>query len=103
VLRDQTLSRFARRHVVALLCLLVAAAIAISATVDHHVKQVRGNRAERAKWYCDHRGTQCGGPSSERIEAHWNDREWVYGILFALFAGYGSVRLLPAPRESSEE
>jgi hypothetical protein len=85
---------FARRHAVALACLLVALVIAVSATVDHHVKQARAYSAEKAEWYCGHVGTQCGGPSSGRIESRWNDREWVYAIVFSLFAGYGTVRLV---------
>jgi hypothetical protein len=79
---------------VALACLVAAAAIAVAATVDHHVKITRVNRAQVADWYCRHRGTECGGPSFERIESRWNQREWVYAFSFALFAGYGAVRLL---------
>src|SRR3954447_13159733 len=69
---------------------LVAAAILVGvvAVIDHRNKQARMNRAELAEWYCGHGGTRCGGPSSERIEAHWNERQWAYEIaVVALGAG----------------
>jgi hypothetical protein len=68
---------------------LVAAAvlIGIGAVVDHHAKQARINRAEIGEWYCLHRGTRCGGPSSDRIEARWNERQSAYeAVVVALGA-----------------
>ena len=83
-----------RRHAIALACLAAAILVAGVATADHRWKGVRSNRAQVSEWYCKHRGLGCGGPSSARIEAHWIVREWGYGILFALLAGYGTVRLV---------
>lgn len=83
-----------RRHAVALACLTAAMLIALVATADHTWKGIRINRADVSEWYCKHRGLGCGGPSSERIEAHWILREWGYALAFALLAGYGTIRLV---------
>jgi hypothetical protein len=82
-----------RRHVVALSCLAAAALLALVAFIDHRWKTARIDRIELAAWYCQRYGTACTGPSHDRVEAQWNEREWGYGIAFALLAGYGIVRL----------
>jgi len=66
---------FLRRHRASLLCFALAVAIGLGAIVDRANKQSRMDSAEVLEWYCDHDGTHCGGPSSERIEADWNERE----------------------------
>jgi hypothetical protein len=72
----------------ALVCLAVAGLIGAAAVVDHSWKQRRIDRAEVAEWYCRHQGTRCGGPSSKRIEAHWNTRQIGYeAAVVALVAG----------------
>jgi hypothetical protein len=60
--------------------LMAAVLLAGVAAADHTWKNRRSNRAQLLEWYCEHRGTHCGGPSSARIEHHWNERELVYEI-----------------------
>jgi hypothetical protein len=74
-------------YLLALACLAAAALVALAAVLDHRNKQQRENRAESAEWYCAHRGTQCGGASSSRIEEHWEQRERVYELLFVACGG----------------
>jgi hypothetical protein len=63
--------------------LLAAALLAGAAFADHRWKDSRANHAQVLEWYCTHRGTKCGGPSSAAIERHWNQRELVYEIVGA--------------------
>ena len=78
-----------RRRWVGLACLLLAVAIAAIAVVDHRNKQSRANHAELEAWYCVHKGTRCGGPSAERIERHWNERQIAYEGAVAILAACG--------------
>jgi len=63
--------------------------VGMVAVVDHHEKQARLERAEVLAWYCTHRDTRCGGPSSKRIEARWNKRQLAYEWVVALLGGGG--------------
>jgi len=83
----RTMRRVPRRHLVPIVCLAVAGLIGVAAIVDHRWKQSRINHAELLEWYCQHRGTRCGGPSSESIEAHWNQRELGYEIAVVALGG----------------
>ncbi len=65
----------------------LAATIGLAAIADHRNKQDRMNRAELAEWYCAHQQVQCGGPSPSRIEAHWNQRQWMYQIVVVGLGG----------------
>jgi hypothetical protein len=76
-----------RRHLLPLICFALAGLIGISAIADHRWKQARINRAELSEWYCTHRGTRCGGPSSEAIERHWNQRQVAYEVVVILLGG----------------
>jgi hypothetical protein len=84
-----------QRHLLSFTCLAVAGLIGVAATVDHRSKRGQINRAELAKWYCEHEQTRCGGPSSKRIEASWNRRQGVYEIGVIAFgaAGLGRIAL----------
>jgi hypothetical protein len=77
----------ARRHLVSILCLALAAMIGLAAIADHRNKQDRINRAEVAEWYCAHQQVRCRGPSSNSIEAHWNQRQWMYQIVVVGLGG----------------
>jgi hypothetical protein len=68
---------------------LAAAAVlvALLAVADHTWKARRIGRAEVSEWYCLHRGTRCGGPSTKRIERRWNEREVGYEAAVAVLAG----------------
>ena len=103
---------FLHRYWASLLCFALAAAIGLAAIADHRNKGSRLDKAEVLEWYCAHDGTHCGGPSSERIEAHWNERELGYviavsglsGFAILLFAGRRRVTtragsLLGGPRQ----
>jgi hypothetical protein len=82
-----------RRATLSLVCLAVAGLIGVAAIADHRSKRQQINRAELAEWYCAHEHTRCGGPSSERIEASWNDRQDVYEIGVIAFGGVGLGRI----------
>src|SRR6476659_1640150 len=83
-----TVSLFLRRDWVSLLCFALAGAIGLAAFADHRNKSSRMDTAEVLEWYCGHDGTHCGGPSSERIEAHWNQRELGYVIAATGLGGF---------------
>jgi hypothetical protein len=83
-----------RRHLVGLACLAAAGIVGIAAIVDHRWEQERGNRAQLAEWYCSHQATRCGGPSSARIEAHWEQRELGYKITIAVLCAAGAALLV---------
>ena len=78
---------------------LVAAIVAVLALADHRQTKGRITRAETAQWYCEHKGTRCGGPDYMVIHAAWERRELRYkvaeGVLsFAVVIGMGwSIRL----------
>jgi hypothetical protein len=78
-------------RVAAAICLVVAGSIGIGAVADHRYKNVRSNRAELAEWFCEHRGTRCGGPSSAGIDASWNRRELDYEIAMSTVGALGLV------------
>jgi len=92
--------RLSRLFGVGLLGLVLA--LATTAVVDHHVKQRRMNQAELMTWYCIHQGTECGGPSVERIEARWNQRQLAYecGVAFLASAGLLCLTLPVRTRRS---
>lgn len=71
-----------RRLLIAFFSIVLAAAVAVGATLDHRYKQARVNRAELGEWYCANLGSRCGGASSERIESRWEGREVGYKIAF---------------------
>jgi hypothetical protein len=79
---------FVQSYLAGIACVLGAALVGLVGVLDHWNKQARMNRAELAEWYCAHLGTRCGGASSARIEAHWNQRELGYEVaIVALGAG----------------
>src|SRR4051812_42252637 len=69
-----------RRHLLPLVCFALAGLIGVAAIVDHRWKNVRADRAQLSEWYCEHRNTRCGGPSSGAIERHWNERQVGYEV-----------------------
>ena len=81
-----------RRHLVSIVCLALAGLIGVGAIVDHRIKQTRIDRADVSRWYCEHDGTQCGGPSPDKIEEHWNERQGGYEVAVAGLAGFALVR-----------
>lgn len=85
--------RIARRHHASIICLALAATVGLVAIADHRNKQDRMNRAEHAEWDCAHKQVRCGGPSSNSIEVHWNQRQWMYQIVVVGLGG-AAVALL---------
>ena len=83
-----------RRHLVSIVCLAAAGLIGVAAIIDHRNKQARIDRAHVAEWYCAHDGTRCGGPSSEKIEEHWNERQEGYEIAVVALSGFALVRFV---------
>ena len=83
------------RYLLAFACLAVGVVVALAGVLDHRNKQQRENKAESAEWYCAHTGTQCGGPSSARIEARWERRERAYEVVLVACGGValGSLAL----------
>lgn len=81
------------RHRLPLVALALAGLIGLAAITDQHVKQKAIGRAQLAEWYCLHRSTRCGGPSSARIEAHWQRRQWAYEIAVVFIGGLAVARL----------
>ena len=76
------------RLVVLCIALSVAAiVVAIVAVTDHRRSRAGSNRAQLAEWYCDHKGTRCGGPSSERMHEAWENRELGYKVTEGVLAG----------------
>jgi hypothetical protein len=61
--------------------LLLVLVVGLIAIADHSNKTARNNHAELLEWYCTHRGTRCGGPSSASIERHWNERQRAYEVV----------------------
>jgi hypothetical protein len=86
------------------LCIALSAAaivVAIVAVTDHHRSQARSNRVQLAEWYCDHKGTRCGGPSSERLHDAWENRELGYKVTEGVLAGallLGAGRIVSSRR-----
>jgi hypothetical protein len=83
-----------RRHLLSIVCLSAALLIGVVAIVDHRNKQARIDRAEVGEWYCKHDGTHCGGPSSERMEARWNTRQWGYEIAVTALGAFALGRFV---------
>lgn len=81
-----------RRHLLTLLCFAAAGAIGVVAIADHRDKQRRIDRAQVGEWYCAHVGTECYGPSSEKIERHWQERQWGYEIAVVALSAFALVR-----------
>lgn len=79
--------RIARRHLISIICFALAATIGLAAIADHRNKQDRINRAYVGEWYCAHQHVRCGGPSTNSIEAHWNQRQWMYQIVVVSLGG----------------
>ena len=88
-----------RRFLIAAACCAAAAAVALVAVADREWKQRRAHRAEAAEWYCEHRGTRCGGPSSRLIERHWNQREGVYIVAVLVLGSVGLTLATTALRD----
>ena len=83
-----------RRHLVSIVCLAAAGLIGLGAIADHRNKQARIDRADIGEWYCRNEGTQCGGPSSRKIEQHWNERQAGYEVAVAALSGFALVRFV---------
>jgi hypothetical protein len=84
------------------LAFAAAGIIGIAAIADHANKHARMDRAEVSEWYCRHRGVRCNGPSSRRIEDHWNQRQLVYEVLVAILVTGSVLRaaaVLPRKRK----
>jgi hypothetical protein len=77
-----------RRHLVSVVCFAIAGLLGVAAIADHRNKGARMDRAEVLEWYCSHVGTHCGGPSSARIEAHWNQRQMGYEAAVTIVGGF---------------
>jgi hypothetical protein len=88
----------ARRLLVSIICLALAGMIGLAAIADHSNKQDRMNRVEIAEWSCAHQHKPCGGPSSNSIEARWNQRQLLYEIVVVGLAGAAIAIALPAFR-----
>jgi hypothetical protein len=65
----------------------LAGLIGLIAIGDHLWKQHRMNHAELLEWYCVNKGTHCGGPSSDAIERHWNQRQLGYEVAVVVIGG----------------
>jgi len=89
-----TVRAFLRRQLVSIVCLALAGLIGVGAIIDHRNKQARIDRAELSEWYCQHDGTHCGGPSSDKIEQHWNERQGGYEVVVAELSGFALVRFV---------
>ena len=87
-----------RRHLVSIVGLALAGLIGLAAIIDHTNKGARMDRAERLEWFCTHQGTNCGGPSSERIENNWNERQWGYEIAVVALGGGALARVVVRER-----
>jgi len=72
-------------------------AVGIAGIVDHHLKTKRMNRAEVSEWFCKHEQARCGGPSSQRIEDAWNERERGYLIALGVIAVAGATFIVVGP------
>jgi hypothetical protein len=81
-----------RRHLLSIVCFCLAGAIGLAAIADHRDKNARSNRAQVSEWYCAHTGTRCGGPSSARIEEHWQQRQIGYEAAVIALGGFAIVR-----------
>ena len=96
---DRSSVSLRRRYLIAAACCAAAAAIALVAIADHRWEERRQDRAQVAEWYCAHTGTRCGGPSSRRIERHWNEREAVYIVAALALGTVGLTRFATALRD----
>ena len=84
--------RLLRRHLPSIVCFCIAGAIGLAAIADHHRKQSEIDRLSVATWYCAYQGIFCGGPSSARIEAHWQRRQVAYEVAVIALGGFAIVR-----------
>jgi hypothetical protein len=80
-----------RRLALPIACFAIAGMVSLAAAADHRSKNARSNRAQLAEWYCEHKDTRCGGPSSARIESRWENRQVGYE---AVVIGLGGLSLL---------
>jgi hypothetical protein len=78
--------------------LALLAVIGAVGVVDHTLKARHMNRAELSEWYCEHKQTQCGGPSSSQLEDAWNRRERGYQFGLGLVAAGGGLLTIVARR-----
>jgi hypothetical protein len=85
------LHRLGHRASAVVVTLAVLAAIAVTGIVDHAYKRHRMNQAEESEWYCEHKQTRCGGPSSQKIEDAWNERERGYQVALGVIALAGAT------------
>ena len=76
--------------------LVLLALIGAAGVVDHTLKARHMNRAELSEWYCEHRQTHCGEPSSSQLEDRWNQRERGYQIALLLVAAAGGLLTIVA-------
>ena len=81
-----------RRHRLSIACYVLAGTIGVVAIADHRNKPRRIESRRAPEWFCAHQGTRCGGPSSDRIEEQWNERQWAYEIAVIGLAGFAVVR-----------
>jgi hypothetical protein len=93
--------RSSRIIVLCLALSLAVVVVAIVAVADHRRSRAQSNRAQLAEWYCDHKGTRCGGPDSARMHGAWENRELGYkvteGVLAAVFT-VGAVGIVLSRR-----
>ena len=86
-----------------LLLVLVGVAFA-----DHRHKAEQMQRADVARWYCEHENQGCGADPeelehrSERIEHGWQQRERGYTLLLGALAGSAVTVALGARRSGAE-
>jgi hypothetical protein len=83
-----------RGYALAFACVAAALLIGIAAILDHRDKQRRITQAQIDAYYCRHVGTRCGGVPWQRIEEHWQTRQWIYEVAVVTLGGLGLVLLV---------
>jgi hypothetical protein len=78
-----------RAAIVALVFLLLAGAVAVTAVVDHRHKTARMGPANVASWFCQHDGVRCDEPQAEDVAGGWHRRERFYRAGFAVLLAVG--------------
>jgi hypothetical protein len=81
---------------------LVALAVltGVTGVIDHRNVQVHLNRLERNEWFCEHKGLDCGGPSSRAAHAKWERREDAYKLALLALSASAVAFGLGARRQS---
>src|SRR5215212_8152502 len=70
----------------AALAAVLAAAVALVATIDHRHKRDVEFAAQEAAWFCAHgRSSACRDFDAAAYEQRWEDRELAYRIAFFTF------------------